>query len=211
MSGRTRKARCESMDASQQTRRSFLADASRGVIASWVALNLPLIGSLASCAREDAQRKSEFKTLTAAEARAMRALAAQILPSDNDGAGAEEAGAVYFIDRALGEAYFAESLPLMRAGLADLDERARAINGKPEFGSLPSSQQVTIIRGIERQPFFAAARTLVVLGTFADPSHGGNRNHTGWKLVKMDHQPTYTTPFGWYDAQATNETPKRVA
>ena len=199
------------MDVSQQTRRSFLADASRGVIASWVALNLPLVGSLASCAREDARNRSEFKTLTAAEARAMRALAAQIIPSGSDGVGAEEAGTVYFIDRALGQAYFAESLPLIRAGLADLDERARAINGKWEFGSLPSSQQMTIIREIERQPFFAAARTLVVLGTFADPSHGGNRNHAGWKLVKMDHQPTYTTPFGWYDAQAAGDSPKRVA
>jgi hypothetical protein len=199
------------MDASQQTRRSFLGDASRGVIASWVALNLPLIGSLASCAREDAQKQSEFKTLTAAESRAMRALAAQIIPSDSDGAGAEEAGAVYFIDRALGEAYFAESLPIIRAGLADLDARARALNGKWEFGSLPISQQMTIIREIERQPFFAAARNLVVLGTFADPSHGGNRNHTGWKLVKMEHSPTYVAPFGWYDAQATLETPKRVA
>lgn len=211
MSGRPRKRRCECMDGTEFTRRSFLADASRGVIAGWVALNLPLVGSLASCAREDAKQQAEFNTLTPAEARAMRALAAQIIPTDNDGAGAEEAGAVYFIDRALAQAYFAESLPLIRAGLADLDERARAINGRWEFGSLPSSQQMTIIREIERQPFFAAARTLVVLGTFADPLHGGNRNHTGWKLVKMDHQPTYTTPFGWYDAQATVATPKRVA
>lgn len=199
------------MDAPPLTRRSFLADSSRGVIASWVALNLPLVGALASCARDDARNRSEFTTLTAAEARAMRALAAQILPSDSDGAGAEEAGAVYFIDRALAQAYFSESLPLIRAGLADLDDRARAINGKWEFASLPSSQQTMIIREIERQPFFAAARTLVVLGTFADPSHGGNRDHVGWKLVKMDHQPTYTTPFGWYDAQAHNDSPKRVA
>ena len=199
------------MDASQLTRRSFLADASRGVIASWVALNLPLVGSLAGCAREDARNRSEFKTLTAAEARAMRALAAQIIPSDADGAGAEEAGAVYFIDRALAQPYFAESLPLLRAGLADLDERARAINGKWEFGSLPSSQQMTIIREIERKPFFAAARTLVVIGTFADPSHGGNRDHTGWKLVKMEHSASYVSPFGYYDAQATIDAPKRVA
>ena len=199
------------MDASQQTRRSFLADASRGVIASWVALNLPLVGSLASCAREDARERSEFKTLTSAEARAMRALAAQIIPSDNDGVGAEEAGAVYFIDRALGQAYFAESLPLIRAGLADLDERAHGLNRKWDFSSLSSEQQMTIIREIERKPFFAAARTLVVLGTFADPSHGGNRDLAGWKLVKMDHAPTYTAPFGWYDAQGATDSPKRVA
>lgn len=199
------------MDASHQTRRSFLADASRGAIASWVVLNLPLVGSLASCAREGARNGAEFTTLTEAEARAMRALAAQIIPSGRDGTGAEEAGAVYFIDRALAQPYFAESLPLIRAGLADLDERARLIDRKWEFSSLPSSQQMVIIREIERQPFFAVARTLVVTGTFADPSHGGNRNHAGWKLVKMDHQPTYTTPFGWYDAQASLDSPKRVA
>jgi gluconate 2-dehydrogenase gamma chain len=141
----------------------------------------------------------------------MRALAAQIIPSDGDGAGAEEAGAVYFIDRALAQPYFADSLPIIRAGLADLDERARAVNGKWEFGSLPAAEQMSVIREIEHQPFFAAARTLVVIGTFADPSHGGNREHVGWKMIGMDHQPTYTTPFGWYDADATTESTKRVA
>ena len=37
--------------------------------------------------------------------------------------GATNAGAVYFIDRALAEPYFAGSLPVIRSGLADLDER----------------------------------------------------------------------------------------
>ena len=50
-------------------------------------------------------------------------------------------------------------------------------------------------------PFFAVARSLVVIGTFADPSYGGNRGGAGWKMVGIEHRSSYAAPFGWYDAQ----------
>ena len=140
----------------------------------------------------------------------MRAFAAQIIPSDDGTPGAEEAGAVHFVDRALGMPLFAASVPVIRAGLADLDARTRATGGKDGFASLSPAQQIAIMRQIEQTPFFTAARNLVVIGTFADPSYGGNVGGAGWTMIGMEHRPTYTTPFGWYDAQSGAD-PKRAA
>ena len=140
----------------------------------------------------------------------MRAFAAQIIPSDDGAPGAEEAGAVHFVDRALGIPLFAPSAPLIRAGLVDLDARARAFGSRASFASAPAAEQIAIMRQIEQSPFFTAARTLVVIGTFADPLYGGNTRGVGWTMLGIDHRPTYAAPFGWYDAQSGPD-PKRAA
>lgn len=137
----------------------------------------------------------------------MQAFAAQIIPSDDATPGAEEAGAVYFVDRALGQPSFAASLPVIRDGLGDLDARARRL-GVRGFASLSSAQQIAVMREVEKTSFFTAARTLVLIGTFADPSYGGNRNGTGWAMMGMDHRPSYSAPFGWYDAQPDTDSRK---
>ena len=188
------------MTDTQLTRRDFLVDSSRLATAGWLALRFSWLGAAAACARDDARNEAAFVTLTPAEAKAMRAFAAQIIPSGDGLPGAEEAGAVYFVDRSLRMPFFADSAAVVRAGLADLDGRAWQVDRK-DFGSLEAGQQVQLMRGIEREPFFATARMLVIVGTFADPSYGGNRNHAGWTLVGMEHKPSYSAPFGWYDAQ----------
>jgi len=152
---------------------------------------------LAGCARET----EHFARLSPAEARTMRAFAAQILPSEPGAPGAEEAGAVYFVDRAFGEPFFADAVPVVRAGLARLDARARNGGAPNGFASLSDADQRSIMQQVEHEPFFAATRTLVLIGTFADPSHGGNRGGVGMRIVGMDHHPSYVAPYGWYDAQ----------
>ena len=164
-------------------------------------LEIPWLTALASCRRDDEKTAGGFAALTPAEARAMRAFAAQIIPSDKDLPGADEAGAVHFIDRAFGKPFFAAIVPVVRAGLADLDARARAL-GERDFASLSLGRQEAIMRQVERTPFFLAARMLVVVGTFADSTYGGNSRGAGWKIVGFEHEPTYASPFGWYDAQA---------
>jgi hypothetical protein len=159
---------------------------------------------LAACARDDASRDVVFSNLTAGEARTLRSFAAQILPSDASAPGAEEAGAVYFIDRALGTPFFAKHAPVVRAGLADLDARARAIGGNV-FASLSSAEQIAVMRQVEHDDFFKTARMLVLIGVFADPSYGGNRHGAGSMIMAIDHRPSYTAPFGWYDAQTETD------
>ena len=179
------------------SRREFLVDLTRAATAGGIALQLPLLTMLAGCARDT----EHFARLSPAQARTLRAFAAQILPSEPGFPGAEEAGAVYFVDRALGEAFFADAVPVVRAGLAQLDARAKAAGASNGFASLSDAEQRVIMRLVEHEPFFATARTLVLIGTFADPSHGGNRGEVGMRIVGMEHRGSYTAPFGWYDAQ----------
>jgi gluconate 2-dehydrogenase gamma chain len=197
------------MHPAPTTRRDFLAELTRTAAAAALALQLPLLATLAGCARDDTEH---FAHLTPAEARTMRALAAQIIPSEAGSPGAEEAGVVYFVDRALGEPFFADTVPVVRAGLADLDARARAAGARGGFSSLSDADQAAIVRRIANGPFFASARTLVLIGTFADRSHGGNRGGAGAKIVGMEeHRPSYAAPFGWYDAPSAAERAESAA
>ena len=199
------------MSVAHPTRRDFLADTSRAATAGWLSLQLPWLAAIAGCARDDARKGNPFVTLTAAEGRTMRAFAAQIIPSDDGTPGAEEAGAVYFVDRALGMPFFADRLPIIRAGLADLDAWSEVIGMRGGFASRSEAQQIAIIARIDHTPFFAAAHALVVIGTFADPSYGGNKGGAGWTMIGIDHRPTYTAPFGWYDDPSRTDPAKPPA
>lgn len=181
----------------RRTRRRFVAELTRTLAGGAVGLHLPLLTVLAGCA----DGAAAFAHLTPAEARAVRAFAARILPSEAGSPGAEEAGTVHFVDRAFGDPFFADAVAIVRAGLADLDARARAAGGRDGFASLPEADQAALLRRIDAGPFFAAARLLVLIGTFADPAHGGNRGGAGLAIVGVEHRPTYAAPFGWYDAR----------
>jgi gluconate 2-dehydrogenase gamma chain len=185
----------------RRSRREFLADSGRTVASGWLALQLPWLARLTACAREDERSGVPLAHLTAAEGRAMRAFAARILPSDDGTPGAEEAAAVRFVDRALGTPFFAASIPVIRDGLADLDARARRFGMGDGFAALDAAGQVAIMKRLEHGEFFETARTLVLTGTFADPSYGGNAGGVGWGLVRMEHRASFRAPFGWYDAE----------
>lgn len=190
------------MDPTTTSRRSFLISSSAAVGGAWLALNAGVIGSLAACARDAARRAEPLTTLTPEEGAAMRAFAARIIPAGDGLPGAEEAGAVYFVDRALGS-FFADMLPPVRALLAELDEEARTRDAAASgFGDLDPPVQDELIRGREETPGFFLGRLLVVAGVFSDPVHGGNRDHAGARILGIDHRPVYAPPFGHYDGDA---------
>jgi hypothetical protein len=58
-----------------------------------------------------------------------------------------------------------------------------------------------VLRDIEQTPFFQAARFDTIVGTFALPASGGNRDYAGWHKIGFDHQPRFQAPFGYYDAE----------
>jgi gluconate 2-dehydrogenase gamma chain len=160
-----------------------------------------MLGDLAAWARTAAAEQQAFTILTPAEARAMEAFASQIIPSDATSPGAKEAGAIWFIDRALGPDYFPDFREPIKAGAADLDVRARRRRGGvTSFADLTASEQIRVMRQIEETPFFFMGRMLSVMGVLADPRHGGNRDHAASKVLGIEHAPSYQPPFGWYDA-----------
>ena len=180
------------------SRRAFVAELGQSSLAAGLLLQLPLLASLTGCARTT----GAWKHLSPSEAASMRAFAAHILPSEPGMPGAEEAGAVHFVDQVLGRPFFTSLAPLIHDGLGELDARARAAGSHRGFASLSESAQIDVMRQMERQPFFAAARTLVLAGTFADATYGGNRDGAGFTIIGMHHEPAYSAPFGWYDAEA---------
>jgi gluconate 2-dehydrogenase gamma chain len=187
------------MDASLSTRREFVSSTAGMLGSGWLWLHLPVIATLSACARDAARTNEPFTLFNAAEGRAMRAFAARILPSEADSPGAEEAGAAWFADGALAGP-FADLAESVRAGLADLDTRAHAAHGAV-FARLDTTEQDSIMGDVVATPFFGDARMLVVIGTFSDPSHRGNRGHAGFTLLGMEHAPAFVPPFGWYDAE----------
>ena len=136
-----------------------------------------------------------YEHLTAEEADLLEAIADQLIPSDDLGPGAVAAGAVVYIDRALGGA-LSESRDAYRAGLAAFDRYCRASRGAP-FRELPHVDQVSALIDVETgaatgartgfagssAAFFNMVRGHVLQGTFGDPYYGGNRDYVGWDLI----------------------------
>jgi gluconate 2-dehydrogenase gamma chain len=142
-----------------------------------------------------------FETLDAETAAEIEALAAQIIPSTG-GPGAREAGAIYFIDRAL--ATFASGdREAYRAGMAQVQAKRRELfPGSASITSLNGQQQMALMGAIEKSEFFELLRTHTVLGFLGDPSYRGNRGKAGWRQIGFEDRMSYEPPFGYYDAQA---------
>ena len=57
--------------------------------------------------------------------------------------------------------------------------------GDASFASLTAGQQDEFLKSVEDTPFFAATRTLTLIGMFSSPSYGGNRYGAGWALIGL--------------------------
>jgi gluconate 2-dehydrogenase gamma chain len=132
-----------------------------------------------------------LESLTALEADTLQAVVARIIPADENGPGAAEAGAAHYIDRAL-SGPLRGSHDAYAAGLAALDAYALTSKGAT-FVKLPANQQDAILTDLETNAasgfspdaatFFNLVRTHTIQGTFCDPYYGGNVNFIGWDLL----------------------------
>ena len=140
----------------------------------------------------------------------------RIFPAEASGPGAIEAGAHYYLDRALSGAELDLQQPY-RTALARLDAIATGRFGGgfttcsedqqdeliglmadgqlPEFGVGPSATE-----------FFEMLRSHTLEGVFADPVHGGNRNFVGWNLLGYPGpQPGYSHEEQQLDAKIVRD------
>ena len=134
--------------------------------------------------------------LTAQETEILSAMVDRLIPSDEMGPGAIEAGALRFIDRALSEAE-SDSAEAYRAGLAALDRYSRYARGAP-FIELSARDQDSVLIdcqigaatgagvGFEGSSagFFNMVKSHTWQGTFGDPQYGGNVDFVGWDLIR---------------------------
>ncbi len=190
------------MSAYDPTRRQFLKNT--GFFgATWLASRWPVMLAAGQTAATAHAALASFKNLNASDAEDLQAIAAQIIPSD-DTPGATEAGVIYFIDEAIGS-FMSGQAEIVLEGLADLNEMIREQHGVNQFAALDDGLQIEVLTAIEDTPFFGTVRFMTLVGMFAMPSYGGNRDHIGWDLLGFDPKHGWQPPFGYYDAEAAKK------
>jgi gluconate 2-dehydrogenase gamma chain len=144
-------------------------------------LALPEFDRVLAFQREMLKAATPAGVLSASDNATLAAICARIIPTDESGPGAAEARAAEYIDRALG-GWLAPSRDAYAAGLAAVDDAARARSGR-RFVDLTPAQQDAVLTRLEETPFFALVRAHTIQGTFCDPAYGGNANFVGWDLI----------------------------
>jgi gluconate 2-dehydrogenase gamma chain len=154
------------------------------------------LANAASAAPFAAAPAGPLMNLTAQETEILAAIVDRLIPSDEMGPGAIEAGALRFIDRALSEAE-SDQADAYRAGLAALDRYSRYSRGAP-FLELSAREQDSVLVdcqigsatgagvGFEGSSagFFNMVKSHTWQGTFGDPQYGGNVSFIGWDLIR---------------------------
>jgi len=187
------------MDKIATNRRDFLSGAGGAFGLALVATHWPAIAAAHAHAAVAAADPGEARLgfLTGDDARDVEAIAAQVIPSD-DSPGAREAGALYFIDRSL-QTWQSAQGGNFRLGLKDFQQRFAAAHPGPRFADADSGTQISFLVSIESGDFFQGVRALTLIGLFALPQYGGNRDGIGWRLIGFNDQHAFTPPFGFYD------------
>lgn len=198
--GKQRRVGVSTMRDDGYSRRAFLRVVGGALGSAWLTLDLSKVARAAHDAHVARESEDAPATsfLSKAELADVDAIAAQIIPTD-DTPGAREAGVALFIDRALAT-FFGRMAPDFRSQLAAF--RLRCQSQYPDAGSfaaLTHEQQIEFLKQVERTPFFERVRLLTLVGMFAMPKYGGNRDGVGWKLLGFQDQHIFEPPFGYYD------------
>ena len=191
------------MNHDSVSRRQFLMSGVASTIVMRAGLPAFVALSQAACGARD--EAAAYANLTDDEARAFIAIAARIFPT-TETPGANEAGAVYFLDQAFGGP-FDDLAVQFRDGLAAFQSGvSQQYQGTAQFSDLDESNQDAYLTSIEDSEFFTNARFLTLAGVFGMSMYGGNKGNVGYRLVGMDGPPHgWVSPFGEYDAEYLQE------
>jgi gluconate 2-dehydrogenase gamma chain len=189
------------MTAGELSRRQFVG---RAALVAGGAAVAGMAGGLAVAPASGATAETAAYTpvaLTSGELTTLQAVLARLLPADELGPGAVEAGVQVYIDRELAHSY-APLLPAYRQSLAFLDKSAQKL-GAASFAALSPQQQDTLLKqveagelahlapasgstqgaGVTPTQFFQILLQHMREGMFGDPMYGGNHNFAGWDLI----------------------------
>jgi gluconate 2-dehydrogenase gamma chain len=157
-----------------------------------------LDGKFSRVAARDAKSvRIPLRFFTEEEALIVAAATARIMPTDETGPGAKEAGVTIYIDRQLAGPWGRDR---HRYTLGDFDESAapefgyqgkaapreiyrQGLKGLQGFDRLTPDDQDHRLKQIESSVFFGLLRRNTIEGMFCDPMHGGNADMVGWQMV----------------------------
>jgi gluconate 2-dehydrogenase gamma chain len=124
--------------------------------------------------------------------RLIDAVVNRLIPSDELGPGAREAGVPVYLERSFA-GYLSGERSVFSEGLAGIDAAARARH-HTAFAQLSPDQQDELLNSLEKneisgfrpdsRTFFHRMRQLTLEGMFGDPWYGGNRGFAGWDLIR---------------------------
>jgi gluconate 2-dehydrogenase gamma chain len=193
-------------------RRRFLKSVGALGAAGVPATVVPIPASGAEAHAHSASGKTaKYMYFTAAEVAFVDAAVARLIPADELGPGAKEAGVTYFIDQQLfggwgtmakmyrqgphpegtpQQGYQSPLTPqeIYRAAIREINH----LLGRP-FEKLSAKEQDEVLKNMEEGKlalesvpsrfFFNLLLDNTIEGFFCDPIYGGNRDKVGWKLV----------------------------
>ena len=146
-----------------------------------------------SCFRQE----SSWLFFTDAEAACVTALCEQIIPADEHGGGATEAGVIHYIDRQL-LAVFDYDQVVYQMGIAALQATCLELYDQ-RFESLERETQKAICFKLEKNEFpennwgeleqsrfFNLVIRHAMQGFYGPPRHGGNRNYMSYEMMGID-------------------------
>lgn len=153
-----------------------------------------------------------FQSFNEADAATMSAIVERIIPQDENGPGAIQAGVPRYIDRLLASDQNERYGPnnpnqtlheAYAAGLKALDAYSQQSQGGP-FASLSPEKQDAVLEAMEKnqaqgftpnsRTFFGLLRDHTMEGMFCDPYYGGNINFVGWDLTNYPGTKLAFTP-----------------
>jgi gluconate 2-dehydrogenase gamma chain len=172
------------------TRRDFISIPAQGVSAAVIAA----VG--AELVEGQSTLHVPLRFFTGEQARIVEAACERIMPHDESGPGAKDAGVVIYIDRQLAGPYghdryrftqppFVTSVPEhgYQAKENPREIYAAGIKVLGDFLSMTAEQQDARLVSIEKSVFFQLLRSHTLEGMFCDPLHGGNVGMAGWKMI----------------------------
>jgi gluconate 2-dehydrogenase gamma chain len=140
--------------------------------------------------------RAPLRFFTPAEARVVIAACERILPRDERGPGATDAGVVIYIDRQLAGPYGHDRYRYTKGPFVDSGREhgyqgrespreiyRQGIHALGDFADLSTDEQINRLSSIEHTRFFELLRAHTIEGMFCDPMHGGNRDLIGWQLI----------------------------
>jgi gluconate 2-dehydrogenase gamma chain len=181
------------------SRRQFLAIAGGTAAVAWLVADWDKVKELAARGAAAKAGGAAFANFSAPDGAALTAFAARIIPTDET-PGATEAGAVYFIDKAVG-GFAKAQRPAFDGLIKSLNAEAGKVKPRTAFASLSAAEQDKVMRRVEKAhpDFFGVGRFAVLAGTFASPHLGGNKDNVGWKLIGFENRGQWSAPYGYYD------------
>ena len=166
-------------------RRSFL----RSGLAGFGSIML-----LPSCLKDP----GPYRFFTPEEAKCLIALCEEIIPADEHGGGATEAGVIHYIDRQLTAVFHYDQVKYQR-GLAGIQHCCLDLYGKKfemldhairiafmqkmESGGLPGEYWTTL----SPAGFFNLVTDHTMQGFYGAPRHGGNRDYMSYRMMDLEY------------------------